>query len=113
MLAKGECNEAANYALNKGKIELGLLLKEYCAARAAPAVQLTAEQMASNMAQQAKVGLEVYGGWFVSEVESIGSALHITITQKDRGHPFPKNNSRTFKTRAASQILNHSSVMGA
>lgn len=87
MLAKGECKEAADYALTKGKIELGLQLQEYCAARAAPTVQLTADQMASNMARQAKVGLEIYDGWVVNEVSSVGAVLLITISQNKRGAP--------------------------
>lgn len=78
-LAKGQCAEAANYALEKGRLELGLSLRDYCASQASPLASLSGEQMAKMMADRAEVGVEVRPGIQVTGVSSTGVLLEIKL----------------------------------
>ena len=81
MLADGQCEEASRYALERGRIEIGLAIRDYCAAQAAAQIPPTAEELAAHMAKNAETGVEISPGRIVSHVSNLAGVLEVHVQQ--------------------------------
>lgn len=88
LLADGDCEGAARLALEKGRLEMGLAIRESCGP--SPTQQRSAEvsRQLQSLAAQAKTPAPYGEGLTVTAVQAVGTQLMLTV-QYDRSGTVP------------------------
>jgi hypothetical protein len=83
MMAEGDCEGAANYALTKGRLEIGTSIKAYCAQQLGGAAQnLPVEARIAQIASQAQTGVEAAPNLWITNVEARGRQLVLSAENR-------------------------------
>lgn len=87
MLADGDCDGAIRFAFEKGRMEAALAIRNACAQQIAAAAIRPEELEArvANVAQRAKVPVEIQPGLTANRVQAIGTQLLFSFEATDPG----------------------------
>lgn len=89
LLAAGDCENAARYAFEKGRLELGYEIKRNCQSYGATGTQLGAspaalESTLSAVAEKAKVPVDFDANSTITQVSAQGRQLTLSISIRDK-----------------------------
>lgn len=88
LLADGDCEGAARVALEKGRLEMGLAIREMCVPPPAQERSAEVSRQLQAIAAQAKTPAPYGEGLTVTAVQAAGTQLMLTV-QYDRNGPVP------------------------